>query len=83
MHKSLAVAYGLWALLGSFGAHRFYVGQRVGGATMLAVACTGTLLSSIAAGWLFSAGVVLVAAASIWSLVDAPRLRAWVQSSNA
>ena len=83
MHKSLAVAYGLWALLGSFGAHRFYVGQRLGGATMLALGCAGTLLSSIAAGWLFSAGVALMVATSIWSLVDAPRLRAWVQSCNA
>ena len=83
MHKSLVVAYGLWALLGSFGAHRFYVGQRVGGATMLALACTGTLLTSIAAGWLFSAGVALVVAASVWGLVDAPRLHVWAQSCNA
>ena len=42
--KSIRVAYLLWTLLGSFGAHRLYLGRPASGAAMLAL----TLLGSVA-----------------------------------
>lgn len=83
MRKSTAIAYTLWALLGSFGAHRFYVGRHGDGMMMLALGGLGTLLSAFSAGWAMEFGVVLAVAASLWSLADFRRLRSWIEAPRA
>ena len=82
MQKSLSIAYVLWAVLGSFGAHRFYVGQRAAGTAMLVLAGTGTVLTSLAGGPTLVAGGCALALASVWSLADVRRLRAWVEATH-
>ncbi len=58
--KSVAAAYLLWLFLGSFGAHRFYLGHMTSGAVQLGLLLLGWL--PLFLGW-----VVL----GVWWLVDA------------
>jgi TM2 domain-containing membrane protein YozV len=62
--KSLALAYLLWLIGGSLGAHRFYLGSPRVGASMIA-----TLLAAI--GMPGSAGWVLLIPLLVWTLLDA------------
>ena len=52
-NKSTLVAYILWFFLGSFGAHRFYLGSPVFGAVQLGLSFLGWLTALILIGWLF------------------------------
>ena len=63
--KSILVAYLLWAFVGGFGAHRFYLGKTKSALIMLALLILGavTLLIYI--------GIFLLLALGIWLLVDA------------
>lgn len=51
--KSLRQAYILWALLGIFGAHRFYLARGTSGATMLVVSLIGLILLGTGSGVAF------------------------------
>jgi TM2 domain-containing membrane protein YozV len=67
--KSARVAYLFWFVLGSFGAHRFYLGRPISGAAMLALTAVAGLASmSPTLGFIgyLPAGVVFV-----WWLADA------------
>tara|TARA_Y100001951_G_C11083651_1_gene152745 strand:+ start:85 stop:423 length:339 start_codon:yes stop_codon:yes gene_type:complete len=58
--KSVGAAYILWLFLGSFGAHRFYLGHVTSGAIQLSLLMLGWLPFFL--GW---------AVLSVWWLVDA------------
>lgn len=63
--KSTGVAYLLWLFTGGFGGHRFYLG-RVGSGAAIAVLMVLGLLTSVV-----GVGVLFLAIAGIWVLVDA------------
>ena len=63
--KSVLVAYLLWWFLGSFGAHRFYLGKTGSAVAMLII-----MLVSIPAMFILI-GFVGVAAIGVWWIVDA------------
>lgn len=63
--RSVLIAYILWFFLGSFSAHRFYLG-RIGSAVgMMLLFWIGTVTTAILIGW------VLLLVYGIWWLVDA------------
>lgn len=63
--KSVLVAYLLWWFLGSFGAHRFYLGKTGSAVAMLII-----MLISIPAMFILI-GFVGIAVIGVWWLVDA------------
>ena len=84
MPKSYAVAYSSWAIFGSFGAHRLYLGRRASGVSMLLAGGAGTLLCALVESVVPQAlGLVLIVAGSLWSMADVRLLRGWVDACNA
>ncbi|SER12793.1 TM2 domain-containing protein [Sphingobium sp. YR768] len=74
--KSTGVAYLLWLFLGSFGGHRFYLGQT-------GTAITQLLLLII--GWttiIVGVGIFMLIALGIWVLVDAFLIPGMVRAEN-
>lgn len=63
--KSLAVAYLLWWFLGTFGAHRFYMGRMGSATAMLVVTVVSIPTVIVLVGFV---GLVVV---GVWWLVDA------------
>ncbi len=63
--KSLVVAYLLWFFLGTFGAHRYYLGRDGSGLTMLLLTLVSLVFGFVP--WA-TFGLVVVA---IWSSIDA------------
>ena len=69
--KSISVAYLLWFLLGTFGAHRFYLKRYATGAVLLATALSSILLASGIFGQAFAGvGYVTIWIPMAWALVD-------------
>ena len=64
--KSMAVAYVLWAFVGPFGAHRFYLGQ------------TGTAVAQL----VLTLSIVGVIVTLIWWIVDAVLTHEMVKELN-
>jgi TM2 domain-containing membrane protein YozV len=74
--KSTGVAYLLWFFLGSFGGHRFYLGQT-------GTAITQLLLLII--GWttiIVGVGIFMLIALGIWVLIDAFLIPGMVRAEN-
>lgn len=67
--KSMGVAYFLWAVLGTCGAHRFYLGYYPTATAMLTLSLFGGLFAFLPGLGVFS--VPLLALLSFWWLVDA------------
>ena len=63
--KSTGLAYVLWFFLPAFGAHRFYLGKIGSGIAQLLLWWGGILLSVI------GVGLILIAVAGVWWIVDA------------
>ena len=74
--KSLGVTYLLWFFLGTLGGHRFYMGKTGSAIAILALTLLGALLS------LLGVGVIMLAVAVIWVLVDAFLIPGWVRNKN-
>lgn len=74
--KSLGVSYLLWFFLGVLGGHRFYNGR-----TGTAIAVLALTLIGWGTVW-FGVGIVFIAAAGIWVLVDAFLIPSWVRQHN-
>ena len=69
--KSIPVAYLLWFLLGTFGAHRLYLKRRATGTVLLATALSSFLLMSGVFGPTPArAGYVVIWIPMVWALVD-------------
>ena len=69
--KSIPVAYLLWVLLGTFGAHRIYLKRYATGTVLLATALSSFLLMSGAFGQtLARVGYATVWIPMVWALVD-------------
>ena len=69
--KSISMAYLLWFLLGTFGAHRFYLKLYATGAVLLATALSSFLLASgIFGQTLARVGYVAIWIPMAWALVD-------------
>ncbi|MHC5002590.1 MAG: TM2 domain-containing protein [Planctomycetota bacterium] len=76
--KSPAVAYLLWFFLGSFGAHRFYMGRNGSGLGM-----AGLFVGSIV-GSVFLIGLIGFPILFGWWLVDAYLISKWLNpNANA
>ena len=75
--KSIGVAYLLWFLLGTLGAHRFYVrktGSAIGQMLLLFI------------GWLtliVGVGALLLIGLIIWVIVDAFLIPGWIRNLNS
>ena len=67
--KSLGIAYFLWAVFGTVGAHRFYLGHYPSATAMLVAAVLASLFAFLPALLVFSYPVV--ALLGIWWLLDA------------
>ncbi|WOI28731.1 TM2 domain-containing protein [Sulfitobacter dubius] len=63
--KSVVVAYVLWAFLGGFGAHRFYLGKTGSAVAMLLLTIFSILTMAILIG------MFTLIAVGIWVIVDA------------
>ena len=74
--KSLVVAYILLFVVGSLGAHRFYLGRTGSAVAMLVITLVSWLLLFVLVGAL---GLIAV---GIWVIVDACRLPGMVQAWN-
>lgn len=96
--RSLATAYLLWFLLGIFGAHRFYLGDRRGGRRYLIGLAVGVGLpvAGLAAGLVtgsvegvllgllaWIAGLLVVLGVLIAAIIDAFRMPALTRRANA
>jgi TM2 domain-containing membrane protein YozV len=75
--KNVVVAYLLWWLLGFLGVHRFYLGRKKSGLTMLALSAVGFALSFV------FIGIPLLMAVGIWWLFDAYFTHKIVNEINA
>lgn len=62
--KNLVLAYVLWFFLGTFGAHRFYLGKIKSGITMLLLTVIGWLTAAILVGFVF------LFVTGIWWVID-------------
>jgi TM2 domain-containing membrane protein YozV len=74
--KSTGAAYLLWFFLGTFGAHRFYLGRT-------GTAVTQLLMTII--GWLtvvLVVGIFILIAVGIWLLVDAFLIPGMIQAQK-
>lgn len=67
--KSGIIAYALWAFLGAFGAHRFYIGKVFSGIIML-------LVTLIFSWWTF--GIIT----GIWLFIDAFLIWRWLRQDK-
>ena len=74
--KSMLLAYIFWFFLGTFGAHRMYVGKMRSGLGMLGLMIASALLLFIGIGFL---GYL---ALGIWALVDAFLIPGWIRAAN-
>lgn len=63
--KSTGVAYLLWFFLGSFGAHRFYLGRGGTGVAQLILIWGGIILSAVLIG------LPMLIIGGLWVLIDA------------
>jgi TM2 domain-containing membrane protein YozV len=63
--KSMALAYVFLIFLGTFGAHRFYVGKKGTAITQLVLTLLGYLTL-----WLFGIGLIFLGIVWIWVLID-------------
>ena len=63
--KSVGTAYILWFLLGSFAAHRFYLGSTGVAITQLILIWLGALLSAVVIG------IPMIVVGVIWVFIDA------------
>ena len=71
--KSPVAAYLLWFFLGSFGAHRFYLGRKGSGFGMLGL-CLGSLVLSAVVIGLIGYPILFC-----WWVVDAFLISKWLQ----
>lgn len=74
--KSALIAYLLWWFLGSFGAHRFYMGRTASAILMLALFWGSVLLMVVGIGFL------TIIIPSIWWIVDAFLIPGIVRDHN-
>ncbi len=74
--KSMVLAYLLWWFLGTFGAHRFYLGRTGSAIAMLCL----TLVSGVLT--LVFIGFIGLAAVGIWWLIDAFLIYSIVNEHN-
>jgi hypothetical protein len=96
--RSLATAYLVWFLVGVFGGHRFYLGDRAGGRWYLAALAVGIVLpvlglglalltrdvTGVAVGLVgWIAGLVVLLGVLAMAIVDAFRLPALTRRANA
>lgn len=75
--KSIGVSYALWLFLGGLGAHRYYNGRIGSGLAILALVVLGWLTALVGIGLLF------LAIAGVWLIVDAFLIPGWVSRHNA
>lgn len=74
--KSLPVSYILWWFLGTFGAHRFYMGRTNSAIAMLVITLVSIPLTLVVIGFL---GFMVV---GVWWLVDAFLIPGIVREHN-
>jgi TM2 domain-containing membrane protein YozV len=74
--KSVVVAYLLWWFLGSFGAHRFYMGRVLSAVCMLLLLLGSLVLTLVFVGFL-GLGVL-----GVWWLVDAFLIPGYIRRNN-
>jgi TM2 domain-containing membrane protein YozV len=74
--KSAVVAYLLWWFLGSFGAHRFYLGKTGSAVVLLLITLTSIALMLVLIGF------ITFMAVPVWLLVDAFLIPGIVRESN-
>lgn len=75
--RSVGVAYGLWAVLGLFGAHRLYLGDTLSAAGIAAI----TLVSLPLLG--SGVGLLGLVASGTWMLADAVLIPGLARAANA
>lgn len=75
--KSAVAAYLLWFFLGSFGAHRFYMGRTGSAFGMLGLLVASCVLS------VFAIGLIGFPILGIWWLVDAFLINTWLKQPSA
>jgi len=95
--RSLATAYLVWFLVGIFGGHRFYLGDRRGGSGYLVALAVGVALPllglaiGLATGDIvgvtvglvgWSAGLIVLLGVLVMAIVDAVRLPAMTRRAN-
>ncbi|MGB3290967.1 MAG: TM2 domain-containing protein [Burkholderiaceae bacterium] len=76
--RSIAAAYVLWFFFGWLGAHRFYIGYKLSGFLMLALAVLAWYRAVAVEGAGFLAFIVL----GIWVLIDAALIPFMVRKRN-
>lgn len=76
--RSIAAAYVLWFFFGWLGAHRFYLGRKLSGAIMIALAVLAWYRIIAVEGAGFLAFIVL----GLWVLVDAALIPSMARSAN-
>lgn len=74
--KSILVAYLLWFFLASCGIHRFYLGDKTGGAWMAALFIGGWLTTILLIGFI---PLMIV---GIWVLIDAFRIPTMIENAQ-
>ncbi len=74
--KSMVLAYLFWLFLGSFGAHRFYLGRTGSAIVMLCLSLVSSVLTVVFIGFL---GLAVV---GIWWLIDAFLVYSMVNEHN-
>ncbi|HHN77834.1 MAG TPA: TM2 domain-containing protein [Phycisphaerales bacterium] len=74
--KSMVLAYLLWWFLGTFGAHRFYLGRTGSAIAMLCLTLVSTVLVLVFIGFFG------LAAVGVWWLVDAFLIYSMVNEHN-
>jgi len=74
--KSAGVAYLLWLLFGGIGAHRFYAGKIKTGATILLLMVLGAVTA------LAGIGIIFIAVAGLWVLIDAFLIPGWIRTTT-
>lgn len=79
--KDVGPAFVLWAFLGGFGAHRFYLSRLGTGAAMAALSVLGFLLTVTVIGAVIGAPMLI--GVGVWWVVDAFLISKWVAEHNA
>jgi len=75
-HKSLPLAYLLWFVLGSFGAHRFYLRAARSASILFALTLIGALTFSTITG------KMIYVVAALWLITDAFRIPGMARDAN-